>query len=98
MAGVWVEPLGLYNFAVADVALGLGVQFFTPPVPPVPREISWQTTVLWKANGTWPTTLAEYRTPPPSLRAFQTAFLYESIPHADALLVMACGGSNLSQP
>ena len=85
--GAWLEPLGLYNFALADAGLSLGIQIFTGPVPPVPREFSWQTTMLYKPSGAWPTTLAAYRSPPASLRAFEAALLYESVPHADPLLM-----------
>jgi len=90
MGGVWVEPLGLYNFALADVALHLGIEIQEPPLPPLPREIFWQSTALYKTSAAWPTTPAAFTAAAPSaasgLLAFETAVLYQSLPHADVML------------
>ena len=56
--GLWLEPLGLRNFAVADPSFGLGAQVFTCPSPigfcASPQLLSWNILVAYKKSGLWP--------------------------------------------
>ena len=56
--GLWLEPLGLRNFAVADPSFGLGAQVFTCPSPigfcASPQLLSWNILVAYKKSGSWP--------------------------------------------
>ena len=65
--GVWVEPFGLYNFAVANPSFSLGLDIYAsgvpaapycplvPPAPcPIPRLVAWSLTIYWKRSVNWP--------------------------------------------
>lgn len=69
MMGVWIEPLGLRNFALSatrnpatgaavPISFSIGIEF---PVSgtPIPKVLSWGLTVLWRRTSSraWPSNL-----------------------------------------
>ena len=49
-SGVWVEPLGLRNFAIAYPSFGLGVSIIPSPPYAIPKLISWGITIYYKPD------------------------------------------------
>ena len=65
--GMWLDPLGLTNFAIADVKLALNLKLDVTvgviPAPPyvsvvsflaLPGRVGWASTMYWKRYGSWP--------------------------------------------
>ena len=65
-SGIWIDPLGLRNFAVINPSLEFELQI-TQSVPPVPtpRKVAWAITILYKMPwlSSWPDSL-RYRDAP----------------------------------
>jgi hypothetical protein len=57
LAGTWIEPLGLHNFAIRDPRFSLGLELSFPR--PSVNEIAWSLSFYWKRrpSTTWPEAL-----------------------------------------
>ena len=90
--GVWVEPVGLRNFAIVDPTISLGVTIPPPPATPFPNLIAWGVTIYYKPDASnsrdnWPQEMFADKAvawPPElsryttsSLRQISSYFLYE---------------------
>ena len=92
-SGIWIEPLGLRNFAVINPSLEFEIQILQAfPHAPTPRKIAWAITILYKMPGMqeWPDFLRYRDEPFPApyrpnlepyvrgdLRQMSSFFLYE---------------------
>ena len=92
-SGIWIEPLGLRNFAVINPSLEFEIQILQAfPHAPTPRKIAWAITILYKMPGMqeWPDFLRYRDEPYPApyrpnlepyvrgdLRQMSSFFLYE---------------------
>ena len=75
--GVWVEPLGLRNFAISWPQLTFDIQIpTTVPTVPIPRKIAWAISIYYKPDLTndpanWPSALtADKGATAPDLSAY----------------------------
>ena len=81
--GTWIEPCGLYNFAITDPSFSFGITISAGVVEP--RQVSWGITIYWKRSGNWPNQLLTKTNPytPPAVAGFNNLvaisshFLYE---------------------
>ena len=90
-SGVWVEPMGLLNFAIADPQLSFTVQIpTTVPTVPIPRALAWAVTIYYKPDiehkkSNWPAELTAPRVDgvapviqvTDKIRSCSSYFLYE---------------------
>ena len=69
LSGVWMDPLGMTNFALLDPSIGFGLAVPTSGTPTL-RHASFGLHVLYKSSGSWPAALlARGATWPPDLSA-----------------------------
>lgn len=68
-SGIWIEPLGLRNFAVINpsIEIELEITLSIPPVP-TPRKVAWAITILYKMPwlAEWPDELRYREAPHPA--------------------------------
>ena len=89
--GVWIEPLGLKNFALQspNVAMALTLGSW-------PKEISWDLTMYHKESDSyvWPSSVYSYypgAMNDPGVTSVSSKFLFQMLPHDDtALTLIGC--------
>jgi len=88
MAGVWFDPLGLRNFALANPSLAIDLKL-TPTISYF-KKVSWTADLYWKRPtlSAWHSTLYDKTKSDVTsgLLTLSSALVYEQAPHGDSAL------------